>query len=72
MNKRQRFSIEELTSDHADWQPFVALIDELDQMGWAFNPYFEQFSRYFLAAKQDGCIVGFLVPYVRRVGYRSP
>ena len=61
MNKQQSFFIQELTPDHPDWQEFVALVNELNQEGWAFNPYFEQFSRYFLAAKQSGAIVGFLM-----------
>jgi hypothetical protein len=61
MNKQQRFSIEELTPNHSDWQEFVAIINEINQADWAFNPYFEKFSRYFLAAKQDGTIVGFLM-----------
>lgn len=68
MNKRQHFSIEELTPDHLDWQEFVTLVNDLNQEGWAFNPYFEQFSRYFLAAKQDGIIVGFLMFVVWDIG----
>ena len=61
MNKQPRFAIKELTADHPDWQEYVALVKDLNQEGWAFNPYFEQFSRYFLAAKQDDTIVGFLM-----------
>ena len=61
MSKQSRLSIEELTPDHSDWQEFVVLLNDLKQESWAFNPYFEQFSRYFLAAKQDGTIVGFLM-----------
>ena len=68
MNKQQRFSIEELTPNHSDWQEFVAIINEINQADWAFNPYFEQFSRYFLAAKQDGTIVGFLMFVVWEIG----
>ena len=68
MNKQPRFSIKELTPDHPDWQEFVALVKDLDQEGWAFNPYFEQFSRYFLAAKQDGTIVGFLMFVIWDIG----
>ena len=68
MNKQQSFSIEELTPDHPDWQEFVALINEINQADWAFNPYFEQFSRYFLAAKQDEIIVGFLMFVVWDIG----
>ena len=68
MNKRRHFSIEELTPDHPDWQEFVALVKNLNQEGWAFNPYFERFSRYFLAAKQEGTIVGFLMFVVWDIG----
>ena len=68
MNKQQHFSIEELTTDHPDWQECVALVNEINQADWAFNPYFEQFSRYFLAAKQDGTIVGFLMFVVWDIG----
>ena len=68
MNKQSRLSIEELTSDHPDWQEFVTLVNSLNQEGWAFNPYFEQFSRYFLAAKQGGTIVGFLMFVVWEIG----
>ncbi len=68
MSKQQRFSIKEVTPDHLDWQKFVALVNDLNQEGWAFNPYFEQFSRYFLTAKQDGVIVGFLMFVVWDIG----
>ncbi len=68
MNEQSRFSIEELTTDHPDWREFVALVNDLNQEDWAFNPYFERFSRYFLAAKQDGIIVGFLMFVVWDIG----
>ena len=68
MNKQPHLSIEELTADHPDWQDFVTLVKDVNQDGWAFNPYFEQFSRYFLAAKQDGAIVGFLMFVVWDIG----
>ena len=68
MNKQHGFSIEELTPDHPDWQEFVALVKDLNQEDWAFNPYFEQFSRYFLAAKQERTIVGFLMFVVWDIG----
>ncbi len=68
MNKQPRFTIEELTTDHPDWQEFVTLVNDLNQEGWAFNPYFERFSRYFLAAKQDGMIVGFLMFVIWDIG----
>lgn len=68
MNKQQHFSIEELTPDHPDWQAFVVLVNAVNQADWAFNPYFEQFSRCFLAAKQDDTIVGFLMFVVWDIG----
>ena len=68
MNEQQCFSIEELTPEHQDWQEFVTLVDDLNQGDWAFNPYFEQFSRYFLAAKQDGTVVGLLMFVVWDIG----
>ena len=68
MYQQQHFTIQELTSDHRDWQDFVALVNDVNQEGWAFNPFFEQFSRYFLAAKQDGAIVGFLMFVVWDIG----
>ncbi len=68
MNTQSPFSIQELTSHHSDWQEFIALVKELNQEDWAFNPYFEQFSRYFLAAKQDNTIVGFLMFVVWDIG----
>ena len=68
MYQQQHFTIEELTSEHRDWQDFVALVNDVNQEGWAFNPFFEQFSRYFLAAKQDGAIVGFLMFVVWDIG----
>ena len=68
MNKQQHFSIQELTPEHPGWQAFVALVNEINQADWAFNPYFEQFSRYFLAAKQDGIIVGFLMFVIWDIG----
>lgn len=68
MNKASRFSIEELTPEHSDWQEFLALVNEINQSDWAFNPYFAQFSRYFLAAKLNGTIVGFLMFVVWEIG----
>ena len=68
MCKQQHCSIQELTPDHPDWQEFVGLVNDLKQEDWAFNPYFEQFSRYFLAARQDGTLVGFLMFVVWDIG----
>ncbi|MDE0554290.1 MAG: GNAT family N-acetyltransferase [Candidatus Poribacteria bacterium] len=68
MNRQSHFSIAELTPDHPDWPEFASLVNDLNQEGWALNPYFEQFSRYFLAAKQNGTIVGFLMFVVWDIG----
>ena len=68
MHKLPRFSIEEMTTDDPEWQELVDVITHENQAGWAFNPYFEQFERYFLAAKQGGDIVGFLMFVVWDIG----
>ena len=67
-NKLPSFSIEEMTPDSPEWQELVDVITQENQTGWAFNPHFEQFTRYFLAAKQDGDIVGFLMFVVWDIG----
>ncbi len=48
MHKVPHFSIEEMTPDHSEWQELVDVITQGNQAGWAFNPHFEQFTRYFL------------------------
>ena len=68
MPKLLCFSIEEMTPDHPEWQELVDVIAHEKQTGWAFNPHFKQFARYFLAAKQDGDIVGFLMFVVWNIG----
>lgn len=68
MHKLPPFSIEEMTPDHPKWQELVDVITHENQAGWAFNPHFKQFVRYFLAAKQDGDIVGFLMFVVWDIG----
>ena len=68
MHKLSHFSIEEMTSDHPEWQELVDVITHEKQAGWAFNSHFDQFARYFLAAKQDGAIVGFLMFVVWGIG----
>ena len=62
------FPIEEMTPNHPEWQALVDVITQENQTGWAFNPHFEQFARYFLAAKRDGDIVGFLMFVVWDIG----
>lgn len=61
-------AIEEMTPDHPEWQELVGIITHENQAGWAFNSHFEKFPRYFLAAKQDGNIVGFLMFVVWDIG----
>ena len=68
MQKLSHFSIEEMTPDHPEWQELVDVITQENQAGWAFNPHFEQFTRYFLAAKRDGDIAGFLMFVVWDIG----
>ena len=68
MHKLSSFSIEEITLDSPEWQELVDVITQENQTGWAFNPHFEQFARYFLAAKQGGDIVGFLMFVVWDIG----
>ncbi|RKU32383.1 hypothetical protein C6496_24190 [Candidatus Poribacteria bacterium] len=68
MHKLPSTSIEEMTPDHPDWQELVNVITQENQTGWAFNQHFEQFARYFLAAKQEGKIVGFLMFVVWDIG----
>ena len=68
MHKLPHFSIEEMTSDHPEWQELVDVITQENQTGWAFNSHFEQFARYFLGAKQAGNIVGFLMFVVWDIG----
>ena len=68
MYKSPPFPIEEMTPDHPEWQELVDVITQENQTGWAFNSHFEQFARYFLAAKQDGNIVGFLMFVVWDIG----
>ena len=68
MHKVPRFSIEEMTPDHSEWHELVDVITQESQAGWAFNPHFEQFKRYFLAAKQGDNIVGFLMFVVWDIG----
>ncbi len=68
MYKSPPFPIEEMTPDHPEWQALVDVIAQENQTGWAFNQHFEQFARYFLAAKRAGDIVGFLMFVVWDIG----
>ncbi len=68
MHTLPNVSIEEMTPDHPEWAELVDIIAHENQTGWAFNSYFERFARYFLAAKRDGDIVGFLMFVVWDIG----
>ena len=61
-------SIHELTPDHRDWQEYVDVIDAEGQARWAFDARFERFSRHHVAAKADGCVVGFVMCVVWDIG----
>ena len=61
-------TIEEYAPGHPDWLQLVQVIAEEQQTQWAFSTHFESFPRYFLAAKHDGQIVGFLMFVVWEIG----
>ena len=63
-----RLSIHELTPDHRDWQEYVDVIDAEGQARWAFDARFERFPRHYVAAKADGCVVGFVMYVVWDIG----
>jgi GNAT superfamily N-acetyltransferase len=60
--------IEEWSPEHQRWQELVQLIANEGQTNWAFNPFFEQFSRHYLVALQDIVPVGFLMFVVWEIG----
>ena len=62
------FAIHELTQHDGDWEQYVDVISGEDQVQWAFNETDERSSRHFVMAKQDGCIVGFIVYVVQEIG----
>ena len=61
-------TIEEWPTTHPRWQVLVQTIEEENQTGWAFDTFFEQFSRTFLVALKDGKVVGFLMFVVWEIG----
>ena len=64
---QNRFTISELTEYDSDWEQYVAVITRENQKAW-FDSVVESSSRHFVAAKQDGHTVGFLVYVVREIG----
>ncbi len=61
-------AIEEWTPAHPRWDDLVQTIAGENQTGWAFDTFFEQFLRYFLAALKDDTVVGFLMFVVWEIG----
>lgn len=62
------FRIEEWSSEHQRWQELVQLIANENQTEWAFDPFFKQFSQYYLVAMRESTIVGFLMFVVWEIG----
>ena len=60
--------IEELNSRDPCWQELVDVITEEGQAKAAFDPFFARFPRYFVAARQNGRVVGFLMFVVWEIG----
>ena len=61
-------SIEELGPGDPGWRELVEVIGEEGQAKEAFEPFFCRFPRYFVAARQGGQIVGFLMFVVWEIG----
>ena len=60
---RPRNCIEELKSGDPYWQKLVEVIGEEGQAKAAFDPFFVQFERHFLAARQRGRVVGLIIAF---------
>lgn len=60
--------IDELGSDDPGWRELVEVITEEGQAKEAFDPFFAPFPRHFVAARQGGRIVGFLMFVVWEIG----
>ncbi len=60
--------VEEWTPDHLHWHTLVQVIADEHQTEWAFNPFFEPFSRTFVVALHEGNVVGFLMFVVWAIG----
>ena len=61
-------SIEELKSGDSCWQELVEVISDGGQAKEAFAPFFARFQRHFVAARQSGRVVGFLMYVVWEIG----
>ena len=62
------YTIEQWLPAHPRWQELADVIEAEKQTQWAFAPFFEQFSRYYLVALQEDSIVGFLMFVVWEIG----
>lgn len=60
--------VEEWTEEHPRWNELIQAIAEQNQTHWAFDPFFEQFSRHFMVALKEGKVVGFLMFVVWEIG----
>lgn len=60
--------IEQWTPEHPFWQKLVQAVAQENQTHWAFEPFFEQFARYFLVALSSSKVVGFLMFVVWDIG----
>ena len=60
--------IEELTPSDPSWAELVEVIGKEGQAKAAFDPFFARFPRHFVAARQGGRIVGFLMFVVWGIG----
>ncbi len=62
------FLIDEWSPSHLRWKELVQAIADENQFSWAFDSFFEQFSRYFFVALNKEKIVGFLMFVVWDIG----
>jgi GNAT superfamily N-acetyltransferase len=62
------YRIDELVSGDPGWRELVEVITEEGQARDAFDPFFAPFPRHFVAARQGGRIVGFLMFVVWEIG----
>ena len=62
------FTLEEWSPENPRWQELVQVITDEKQSREAFDPFFEQYPRYFLVAQSEGKVVGFLMFVVWEMG----
>ena len=60
--------IEEMNSGDPGWRELVEVITGEGQEKEAFDPFFGRFPRHFVAARQSGRVVGFLMFVVWEIG----